>query len=183
MFIFNSILPSVIMWYIVSMNEGIKSLIWDFVTFIPLTFLHEVVFDFVHYWTHRWMHTVSYLRSHHKLHHVWTVPSLISTYYQSPIDILLTNIVPSLIAAISVQLTPYQYDVWYAYKVYIELSGHCNRQINAGSFPQMVVLPQVLGIQLTIADHTYHHINPKCNYSKRLSLWDKVFCTYKKPVK
>jgi sterol desaturase/sphingolipid hydroxylase (fatty acid hydroxylase superfamily) len=40
-------------------------------------------------------------------------------------------------------------------------------------------LPKWLNIELYCEDHDIHHSVNNCNYSKRFSLWDKVFGTFK----
>jgi sterol desaturase/sphingolipid hydroxylase (fatty acid hydroxylase superfamily) len=49
----------------------------------------------------------------------------------------------------------------------------------SGSFSQCVWIPRAFNISLYTEDHTLHHSNNNCNYSKRFSLWDKAFGTYK----
>jgi sterol desaturase/sphingolipid hydroxylase (fatty acid hydroxylase superfamily) len=66
------------------------------------------------------------------------------------------------------------------YKIFIEISGHCGKNINSCSFPQFVWLPKLFKIEMYAEDHDAHHRFNNCNYSKRFILWDKLFLTYKK---
>jgi sterol desaturase/sphingolipid hydroxylase (fatty acid hydroxylase superfamily) len=44
--------------------------LYDFLYFIPLSFVFEFIFDFFHYWTHRISHTNFFLYKYsHKSHH------------------------------------------------------------------------------------------------------------------
>ena len=45
------------------------------------------------------------------------------------------------------------------------------------SFPQCIWLPRLFNIELYTEDHDLHHSRNNCNYSKRFSLWDKIFKT------
>jgi sterol desaturase/sphingolipid hydroxylase (fatty acid hydroxylase superfamily) len=64
------------------------------------------------------------------------------------------------------------------YKTYIEIAGHCGKEINTPSFPQFIWIPRFFDMELYTANHDLHHSSNNCNYSKRFSLWDKVFGTY-----
>lgn len=67
------------------------------------------------------------------------------------------------------------------YKNFIEISGHSGKILYpTTSFPQFMWLPKWLNIELYCEDHDNHHFINNCNYSKRFSLWDKVFNTYMK---
>jgi sterol desaturase/sphingolipid hydroxylase (fatty acid hydroxylase superfamily) len=65
------------------------------------------------------------------------------------------------------------------YKTFIEVSGHLGKSIKGGSFSQFVWLPKWLDIQMHSDDHYEHHVHSTCNFSKRFTLWDKIFGTYK----
>lgn len=159
---------------------SILSNVKDIVIFVPLSFVFEIVFDFFHYWSHRMVHQ-KYLYTHiHKKHHKYLHPITIVTYYQDPVDLLLTNSIPSIFALILVPyFSPFQYSLMLIYKEYIEISGHCGKILYpTHSFSQFVWLPRVFNMQLHTEEHDLHHSNKKCNYSKRFSLWDKLFGTY-----
>jgi len=150
----------------------------DILLFIPLSFGFEIIFDFCHYWTHRGMHHPLIYKYIHKKHHTYSHPSPILTFYQSPIDILITNNIPLIISGSIIRLTPYQRSMMYVYKTFIEIAGHTGRKVNARSFPQLMILPQLFGIELSTQDHDIHHTNNNGNYSKRFKLWDMLFGTY-----
>lgn len=65
------------------------------------------------------------------------------------------------------------------YKTFIEVSGHTGKQVKSSSFPLCIWLPRIFGIELYTEQHHLHHLNSNCNYSKRFSLWDKMFGTYR----
>lgn len=152
----------------------------DIVVFIPFSFLFEVIFDFFHYWFHRLVHQGLLYRMMHKKHHKYRNPMSIITYYQDPIDLLLTNSLPTLL---SLMLLPvfslFQYHLLLVYKEFIEISGHCGKRLRpTSSFSQCIWLPRLLNIQLHTEDHDLHHSANNCNFSKRFTLWDKLFGTY-----
>jgi len=155
-----------------------------FVVFIFKSFLYEVVFDFFHYITHRICHQVPQLYGIHKTHHKYLNPTPLSTFHQDPVDIVLTNVFPSvasvtlLRSVFGVTFDPLEYSLLLSYKTFIEIAGHAGVETSATSFPQCAALPKALGIELRTNDHDLHHSRVKCNYSKRFTLWDKVFGTF-----
>jgi sterol desaturase/sphingolipid hydroxylase (fatty acid hydroxylase superfamily) len=71
------------------------------------------------------------------------------------------------------------FELLWAYKVWVEVAGHTGVDApRATSFPQCVWLPRALGCALRTAEHEQHHLSPGCNFSKRFTLWDRVFGTY-----
>ena len=148
----------------------------------------EVAFDFFHYWTHRWCHESSYLyRKLHRVHHTQVYPTPLSTFAQHPLDLVLTNAVPMLLAIqlCTPRMTVLQWHWLFAYKTYVEVAGHCGLVLKGHSFPQFPWLHYVLpgGFCLRIKDHDYHHTHPTHNFAKRFRLWDHVFGTYRNPKK
>lgn len=154
---------------------------YDLVTFIPLSFMAELIFDFFHYWVHRICHMNKYLyRYIHKEHHMENHPSIITTYHQHPVDIILSNSIPLFISVLLVKLSLYQFSLLLIYKSFIEIGGHTGKILHpTASFPQFMWLPKLLGIELYTEDHDVHHTNVRYNFSKRFSIWDKIFATYK----
>ena len=153
----------------------------DIIWFIPISFWYEVVFDFFHYWAHRISHTQPFLYKHfHKSHHTFLHPTSIITYYQHPIDIIISNSIPTVLTLIIVpRISMYEFNLILLYKTYIEICGHTGKQTYPTScFCQFIWLPRLLGIQLYSEDHDLHHSLFHCNYSKRFALWDQVFGTY-----
>jgi sterol desaturase/sphingolipid hydroxylase (fatty acid hydroxylase superfamily) len=153
----------------------------DILSFVPYSFVFEIIFDFFHYWTHRMLHSHSFFYIHvHKKHHKFKYPMPILTFYHSPFDLLITNSMPQFI---SLFLFPYlslfQFTVLLNYKSFIEISGHTSKKLYpSGSFTQCIWLPRMLHITLYAEDHTAHHSNTIGNYGKRFSLWDKWYETY-----
>jgi sterol desaturase/sphingolipid hydroxylase (fatty acid hydroxylase superfamily) len=152
----------------------------DVVWFIPFSFVFEAIFDFFHYWTHRMVHHHLLYAYIHKKHHKHLHPITITTYYQEPIDLIITNSIPTLLTLLMVPIISLpQYHIMLIYKEYIEISGHCGRHLfPTNSFTQCIWLPRLFSIQLYAEEHDLHHSVNKCNYSKRFTVWDKVFGTY-----
>lgn len=149
--------------------------------FIPLSFIYELVFDFFHYWIHRLSHENKYLYQYfHKKHHKYNNVNSYITFYQSPFDLLLSNSLPQIL---SVCIFPFfsglEYELMRIYLTYEEISGHNGHKTYPTScFSQCIWLPRWLNIELYSEDHYLHHSLNNCNYSKRFSLWDKIFNTY-----
>ncbi len=157
------------------------NLLYEFLLFIPKSFMFEIVFDFFHYWSHRMAHSNKTLYKFlHKKHHKFAHPTSIITYYQEPLDLILTNSIPTILTLCLIpKVTYFQYTLILLYKSYIEISGHVGKKLYPmSSFTQFIWLPRLLKIELYGEDHDNHHSKNNCNYSKRFSLWDKAFGTY-----
>jgi Delta7-sterol 5-desaturase len=157
--------------------------VWTYpIYFISMSFMFEIIFDFFHYWTHRIVHIYPKLyKNIHKHHHTHQHVTPIIAFYQSPLDLIITNSIPTLLTLmICPSMSHFTFILLFNYKKYIEIAGHNNKQLAATSFPQFMWLPRLLHIELSVYDHYGHHTNFNCNYAKRFSLWDKIFGTYVK---
>jgi sterol desaturase/sphingolipid hydroxylase (fatty acid hydroxylase superfamily) len=152
----------------------------EIVYFIPVSFLFEVIFDFFHYFSHRMIHHKYFYKLFHKKHHKFNHPVSITTFYQDPIDLIITNSIPTIITILLLpNITYSQFNFIIIYKNFIEISGHSGKILYpTASFSQFMWLPKLLHIELYSEDHDIHHSINNCNYSKRFSLWDKIFRTY-----
>jgi len=147
--------------------------------FIVRLFAFEICLDFFHYIAHRISHT---FYRFHKVHHHYPHPVLINTYYHHPMDLILIDCIPTLL---SFWIVPFNsVSLVLIYKSFIEISGHSGKYSTPSScFPICVWLPRLLGIELYTEDHDLHHSENIINFSKRFSLWDHVFGTFKRCVK
>uniref|UniRef100_A0A6C0HZ19 Fatty acid hydroxylase domain-containing protein n=1 Tax=viral metagenome TaxID=1070528 RepID=A0A6C0HZ19_9ZZZZ len=163
-----------------------STFIYEIAYFIPVSFIFEIIFDFFHYFAHRLLHHRLLYKYAHKIHHKFENPIAIATFYQDPVDLLITNSFPTILAfyltshITCLQITFIQYNLIIVYKSLIEISGHCGRRLYpTSSFTQFIWLPKLTGIELYTEDHDLHHSQNNCNYGKRFSFWDKIFGTYK----
>jgi sterol desaturase/sphingolipid hydroxylase (fatty acid hydroxylase superfamily) len=156
---------------------------WTVVTFIPISFVFEVIFDFFHYWSHRYLHSAewSWHTSHHR--HIHLRPQL--SFHHHITDLVLTNALPFLAtvglfgSVAGYTFSPLEIALLMSYKVFVEIGGHTGRSSNrSAAFPQCIWLPRALGIELRTEDHNLHHVRPSVNFAKRFTLWDRVFGTY-----
>lgn len=151
---------------------------YELITFIPRTFIFELIFDFFHYWTHRISHN-KYLYIFHKKHHKQTNNiSIFSTFNHSFFDLVFTNVIPMYLTSLIINLSEMQFFMFLIFKSIIEISGHSGVYAKDCSFIQCMWIPKLLGIELNIRDHYIHHAKFNYNYAKRFSLWDKTFGTY-----
>jgi len=157
-------------------SKEINSVIY----WIPLCFLFEVVFDFFHYIAHRTLHHPLLYRHFHKTHHTFPHPIAITAFYQDPIDLIIANSIPTCLAlSLIPSISYFEWNVMLIYKNFIEIVGHSGKLSSPiSSFPQCIWLPKWFGMELYTEDHDLHHSLNNCNYSKRFSLWDRVFGTY-----
>lgn len=152
------------------------------VGFLLRSFLVEVIFDGVHYGMHRLMHENMFMYRHlHKLHHRHQHPSAISTFVIHPGDLCLAYSIPLTVSMYFVRCSQFEFSLISVYLTYQEIAGHLGKRMYpTSSFCQCIWLPRMLGMELYTEDHNLHHTDFVYNYSKRFSLWDKVFGTYKK---
>jgi sterol desaturase/sphingolipid hydroxylase (fatty acid hydroxylase superfamily) len=158
-----------------------RSFYKDIILFIPFSFIFEIIFDFFHYINHRLLHSKYLYRYCHKIHHKFKHPISITSYYQDPIDLIITNSIPTILAlSLTKNISYRQFNMLLVYKTFIEIGGHCGKySYPTSSFTQFIWLPKLLQIELYTEDHDLHHSLHNCNYAKRFSIWDKVFNTYK----
>jgi sterol desaturase/sphingolipid hydroxylase (fatty acid hydroxylase superfamily) len=155
--------------------------------FLYKSFIFEVIFDFFHYWLHRLLHTYPILYRHiHKKHHKYPQPSATTAFYMSIPDLILSHCIPLILSSYIMSQNQYtiinkwEFMLINTYLSYQEVGGHLGRWMDpTSSFAQFVWLPKWLGIELYTENHDLHHSQIIYNYSKRFSLWDKVFGTFK----
>jgi len=148
--------------------------------FIPVSFLFEFILDFFHYCGHRLLHHKWIYSYFHKKHHMFAHPRPITTFYQDPVDLIVTISVPTVLSLLLIPTVSYfEFQLLMVYKMFSEISGHTGKILSpTGCFPQCIWLPRQLSIELYTEDHDLHHSLNNCNYAKRFSFWDKVFGTY-----
>lgn len=158
-----------------------RTLYQDVITFIPISFIFEIIFDFFHYMSHRLLHSKYLYKYCHKVHHKFKHPTSIIAYYQDPLDLIITNSIPTTLAlSLTKNISCRQFNALLIYKTFIEISGHCGKfSYPTSSFSQFMWLPKLLQIELYTEDHDLHHSSNNCNYGKRFSIWDKAFNTHK----
>lgn len=166
-----------------NLNDNLNDnlIIIDLLYFIPISFIFELIFDLFHYSTHRLLHNKYLYKYLHKTHHTFNHPTAIVAFYQDPLDLVITNSVPTILTLTIMPNISYRiFNMILVYKMFIEISGHIGKKMYpTGSFSQFMWLPKLLNIELYIEDHDLHHSLNNCNYGKRFSLCDKVFKTYK----
>lgn len=160
----------------------------SYLLFFPLMFCFEVIFDFFHYWAHRKSHYGLLYKYLHKTHHKYHHPTGIITFYQNPIDLVISNGIPTFITfwilmyVFGIPINFFQVSLISVFKTTVEIGGHLGKKMAPiCSCPQFIWLPKWLGWELYVEDHDLHHTDFNYNFAKRFGLWDKVFGTYKKP--
>jgi sterol desaturase/sphingolipid hydroxylase (fatty acid hydroxylase superfamily) len=166
--------------YLIQTLPKTTSIPYEILLFIPNTFLLEIIFDFFHYTSHRILHSIPHLYINiHKSHHQDIAITVMTTFQHSTLDLILSNAVPLLLTCRLHPIPQWSFFVWLWYKSLIEMGGHSGKSGKSSSFPQCVWIPRVFGIELYSQDHHMHHVYPNVNFSKRFSLWDKVFGTFR----
>jgi len=165
--------------YALTMSPSTTSIPMELLLFLPRSFLFELIFDFFHYWTHRLIHTYPIAYNYiHRLHHDNPLINSYNTFRHTILDMAITNTFPFLTAMYLCPVPRYTLVLLFWLKNIIEVSGHTGKDTTS-SFIQCIYLPRSLGIEIYSRDHSLHHFNPRVNFSKRFSIWDKVFGTFK----
>jgi len=117
----------------------------------------------------------------HKYHHKMRFVNVYTTFCMNPIDQFLSIIIPIYLtlSIFPFNISELYFSAFLIYQKYIEISGHCGKKISGNSFTPFMYLPKIFNIHAKVEDHDIHHTLNNCNYSKRFTLWDKVFNTYK----
>lgn len=159
---------------------SVPTAIVQFFLYLPFRFYFEVVFDFCHYWFHRLLHVPGIYRYLHKTHHKFLNPSILTTFYIHPLDVLLTNVFPLTIAFHATPSMPmFIWNVVMVNNVFVEMVGHMGKVVNLNEYYSIYSwIPHYHKIRTNPTDHDLHHSRNECNYSKRFRLWDLVFGTY-----
>lgn len=162
-------------WLTIPTTSISSELAW----FIPISFVFELLFDFFHYWTHRACHTSKWLyRNVHAVHHSTQNLHAAAAFKHHSLDLVLTNVVPLIATAWILPVPAYTFTVILWYKNLQEIGGHSGKAVKGSSFTQCKWLPELFGIALHSRNHNEHHRNPAVNFSKRFSLWDRMFGTF-----
>ena len=122
-----------------SSSSSSYGMIYDIFFFIPVSFAFEICFDFFHYIGHRMLHHTYVYKFMHKKHHKFQHPISITTFYQHPMDLLITNTMPTILSlyllgfgsssSSSSYISYNQFHCMILYKNFVEISGHCGRDL------------------------------------------------------
>jgi sterol desaturase/sphingolipid hydroxylase (fatty acid hydroxylase superfamily) len=187
-----SVLKGLTHYTIVSYGLAINNeslLRWWIVPFIAKSFFVEILFDGCHYFIHRAVHENKWLyKNIHRHHHTHIHTSSYSSFYMHPLELVLVYSVPLYVSLgvshiVGMQFTNFEFWMLTVYLTLQEIGGHTGKKMYpTSSFAQCIWLPKTFGIELYTEDHDLHHTRYKCNYSKRFSLFDKLFGTYVKAI-
>ena len=164
------------------LDNKIENYIYSFYNpfyFITISLYYEIILDFFHYIIHRTLHKIPFLyKNIHKMHHERYDINVFHSFRMHTLDYLLGTLIPTYLSVKICNLTLIEFNILSVYQIFIELSGHSDKIIKSSSFIECIYLSKLLNIESYNVDHNKHHTFVNCNYSKRLSLWDKVFGTY-----
>jgi len=139
-----------------------------------------VVLDSVAYWTHRAMHAVPVLWRIHRVHHTDLDVDFTTGVRHHPIEVLITLAI-SVATIFVFGLPPQAVAVYQAGRAVIDITSHGNVRL-----PSM--LDTVLRLVVVTPDmHRIHHSADRpetdSNYGTLLSVWDRLFCSYRRAPK
>jgi sterol desaturase/sphingolipid hydroxylase (fatty acid hydroxylase superfamily) len=167
-------------------NPNKLNIFYNYLLFIPISLVYEIIFDFFHYWSHRICHINPILYKYiHKDHHKSIDIYPMITFVQNPLDLVLTNTIPSCLTILiikhifKININVFILTCIYTYKTYVEICGHSNLKLKrSSSFPQFIWIGRFLNCEIYSEHHVIHHKILTKNYSKRFMLWDKLFFTF-----
>ena len=150
-------------------------------SFVLRLLAFELAFDLLFYAAHRSAHSHPLVyQLVHKLHHKHTHDvRLLSALQMSPLDVAFTHTLPVLGALAVVPLAPgFEYNIGKTYLLFQEFYGHAGVENRGRNFGPAPWIARLLDIELRSEDHQRHHIRADVNFSKRFSIFDKLFCTW-----
>lgn len=128
---------------------------------------------FIYYWWHRLRHSVPLLwRYVHQFHHSPSRIETITSFYKSPLEILLNGLLSSAILYILLGLSPTATGICVLMTALAELVYHMN-----------IKTPRFLGYFFQRPEmHRIHHQRGVHHYNySDLPVWDMIFGTYNNP--
>ena len=139
--------------------------------------LRMIAFDTLFYWIHRFAHTPWFYNKFHKQHHEYKVSVAIATYYNHPLDFIITNIIPNLLTEIMfVKIHVVCVYMWVLFVTPFVLLSHCGYNL---SWSPYSIIPFVADTRY----HDYHHSPNIGNYGIFFVFWDTLCKTNKWYVK
>lgn len=148
------------------LNE--KPAVYWVLTLIPMFFIH----DFYFYWIHRMMHHPKLFRSVHKIHHLSTNPSPWTAYAFHPLEALLeVGIIPIL--AFTVPTHRYMIMLFMIFQIVYNVYGHLGYEL----FPKGFHKTRIGRFVNTSVAHNLHHHKFHGNYGLYTLIWDRLFGT------
>jgi Delta7-sterol 5-desaturase len=168
------------LYILIAPTINYSSIYYDFILFIPNSFIFEIILDLFHYITHRISHHLLLYKYVHKKHHEDHINiNILTTFKSTYLEVIFTTFIPLVITSYIYPLSMIQYHIFNVTRLLVELQGHSALIFRTKSFLQCSWLPMLFGIESCSGDHFNHHAKINCNYSKRFKLWDIVFGTYK----
>ena len=129
---------------------------------------------FVYYWWHRLRHSIPvFWRLLHQFHHSPVRIEVLTSFYKSPLEILLNGVLTSAILYLLLGLSTTAVGLCVLITALAELIYHMN-----------IKTPRILGLFFQRPEmHRIHHQRGRhrCNYSD-LPIWDMLFGTYSNPA-
>jgi len=179
-------------------QHRMENVLFDFM--IPF-FMFEMCYDLFYYCWHYMCHRSKFLYTHvHYLHHEIKYTNYFTdVYHMSLYETVVIRVTNGILHNLfSFYFFPFLFGKQHVYKLttrlmiqayveFVEFAGHAGLEINAKEvmFSRWCiswVSSNVFGSDITLnaRQHDLHHQILKCNYSKRLAIWDKLFHTYVK---
>jgi len=128
------------------------------------------------YWGHRVLHK-PWLYWAHKRHHEFKDCTVWATFYVSPLDALITDIIPA--GAPLLIFDMHIYTIW-MYTIPLILNAcwvHCGYELPL-RFNPLNFLPLATESEVM---HDVHHRNSRYNFGGAYFLWDRMMGTYRQP--
>jgi sterol desaturase/sphingolipid hydroxylase (fatty acid hydroxylase superfamily) len=180
----------VVTWLTPQPSEPLDPAVWsgeslpEWYVSAGMTAVAFLVMDFFNYAGHWAMHRPLLYRWHKK-HHEYkgdaSATTILSAMYLSPMDFLISEIVPTMLGVIAAELTFARRMHAFTVVTFIVPATFTSLAIHSGySFPlsPLRLLPFNTEIE---AYHDLHHRHPVVNYGGILLIWDHVFGTLRLP--
>lgn len=140
-------------------------ILWLFVSFVLMIFMHDAYF----YFTHRLMHHPVLFRRIHLTHHLSTSPTPWAAYAFSPVEALIQAGIGPLIVFV-IPSHPIAFSAFMLWQITFNVFGHCGYEI----FPRWFIRSPLGYVLNSVTHHGQHHEKFKANFGLYFNIWDRV---------
>lgn len=139
----------------------------SFVTIVLSLLFCAAVNETGFYWAHRLLHSKALYARFHKHHHEFKVTNGLAAEYATPVEHLLSNLIPTLAGPLLLGSHALVLGLWLALRMWESLEGHSG----------YVFAWSPLNVLEISEKHAFHHMANKGNFGSFGGFWDMVMHT------
>jgi sterol desaturase/sphingolipid hydroxylase (fatty acid hydroxylase superfamily) len=133
--------------------------------------LFIVINDTIFYWSHRLLHHPAIYKYVHKKHHEFKVTIGIAAMYAHPLEVILSNTLPTVGGALLVGAHPVVWFLWLWLRMVETVDAHSGYQLPFSPFHLLA------SVQGGAERHDFHHSHNVGNFGSFFIFWDWIMGT------